>query len=170
MGYMWTIQSRRIKHKLFMSYFVMIKKSFFWNTYYIGFFFIINTALIVALIDLILTFSGHRSSSFPHIHHPLRPLRSKSQKNVRHADHHHKKKKKKKKRRMHVNKSFPSKMAVQSPPIPEDNEEEVVRNKVLLDWYVVHFISEGRVLEMNGNINWIASLYLHLLCRFCQLL
>lgn len=71
---------------------------------------------------------------------------------------------------MHVNKSFPSKMAVQSPPIPEDNEEEVVRNKVLLDWYVVHFISEGSVSEMNGNINWIASLYLHLLCRFCQLL
>nr|XP_022325247.1 anion exchange protein 2-like isoform X2 [Crassostrea virginica] len=69
-------------------------------------------------------FSSHRSSSFPHIHHPLRPLRSKSHKNVRHAEHHHKKKKKKKKRRMHVNKSFPSKMAVQSPPIPEGDEEE----------------------------------------------
>lgn len=26
---------------------------------------------------------------------------------------------------MHVNKSFPSKMAVQSPPIPEGDEEEV---------------------------------------------
>lgn len=30
---------------------------------------------------------------------------------------------------MHVNKSFPSKMAMQSPPIPEDNEDEVVGNK-----------------------------------------
>ncbi|XP_062574718.1 anion exchange protein 3-like isoform X2 [Saccostrea cucullata] len=67
-------------------------------------------------------FSSHRSNSFPHIHHPLRPLRSKSHKNVRHSEHH--KKKKKKKRRMHVNKSFPSKSAVQSPPIPEDDEDE----------------------------------------------
>ena len=47
---------------------------------------------------------------------------------------------------MHVNKSFPSKMAVQSPPIPEGDEEEVkwggggwCKNKLGTDLRFIYF-------------------------------
>ncbi|XP_069108746.1 anion exchange protein 3-like isoform X2 [Argopecten irradians] len=64
-------------------------------------------------------YTSHRRDSFPHIHHPLKALRSS-----RSRDDRPKKKKKKKKRKMHTVKSFPSRSATLSPPIPEVEIEE----------------------------------------------
>ncbi|XP_060080773.1 band 3 anion transport protein-like [Ylistrum balloti] len=69
-------------------------------------------------------YTSHRRDSFPHIHHPLKALRSsRSSKSIR-DDKPKKKKKKKKKRKMHTAKSFPSRSATLSPPIPEVEVEE----------------------------------------------
>lgn len=68
--------------------------------------------------------SSHRLSTFPHQHHPLKPMRSRSLKNVR-PETVKPKKKKKKKRKMKTPKSFPSRSALLSPTIHEvENEED----------------------------------------------
>ena len=70
---------------------------------------------------------GHRRSSFPHIHVPLRSLHVKSFNTLMDAKEEKKEKKKKKKGRMsrktksHV---FPSKTASVSASIPEVEKEE----------------------------------------------
>lgn len=82
-----------------------------------------------------LFFAGHRRSSFPHIHVPLRSLHTHSVKNfsslVDPKDE-VKKEKKKKKRLSRKSKShvFPSKIAPVSASIPEvDKEEYSVRGR-----------------------------------------
>ncbi|CAC5412080.1 Anion exchange protein 3,Anion exchange protein 2,Band 3 anion transport protein,Electrogenic sodium bicarbonate cotransporter 4 [Mytilus coruscus] len=70
-------------------------------------------------------FSNHRTSRFPHQHHPLKAMRSKSFKHNRPSQEKVKKKKKKKKRKMKTPKSFPSRSALLSPTIHEvENEED----------------------------------------------
>ncbi|XP_052080375.1 anion exchange protein 2-like isoform X4 [Mytilus californianus] len=70
-------------------------------------------------------FSNHRTSRFPHQHHPLKAMRSKSFKHSRPSQEKVKKKKKKKKRKMKTPKSFPSRSALLSPTIHEvENEED----------------------------------------------
>ncbi|KAK6165534.1 hypothetical protein SNE40_022447 [Patella caerulea] len=66
-------------------------------------------------------FSIHRKVSYPHIHQPLRSLSSRSMKSIPQANIKKKKKKKKKKK---ISRSFPSKGAIQSPTIPEEEDEE----------------------------------------------
>ncbi|XP_076088046.1 band 3 anion transport protein-like isoform X4 [Mytilus galloprovincialis] len=70
-------------------------------------------------------FSNHRTSRFPHQHHPLKAMRSKSFKHAPPSQEKVKKKKKKKKRKMKTPKSFPSRSAILSPTIHEvENEED----------------------------------------------
>ncbi|XP_035824346.1 anion exchange protein 2 isoform X3 [Aplysia californica] len=66
-------------------------------------------------------YSRHRRVSYPHIHQPLRSLSSKSL--TKAAKAHKAKKKHKKKKKKEKLRSFPSRNAIQSPPIPEEEEE-----------------------------------------------
>lgn len=59
--------------------------------------------------------------TFPHVHHPLKALRSHSIKKSRPLKGI--KSKKKKKRKIKTVRNFPSKTAAQIPSIPEENED-----------------------------------------------
>ena len=82
-----------------------------------------DAKLCIVLVTLKILYAGHRMDTFGHFHHPLKALRSRSHKNVRQLQKEKPKKKKKKKRTMHTVNSFPSKSALQSPPIREESEE-----------------------------------------------
>lgn len=61
--------------------------------------------------------------SYPHIHQPLRSLSNKSLSKSSHHKHKSKKKERKKKKKDKI-RSFPSRSAIKSPPIPEEEEHD----------------------------------------------
>ena len=94
--------------------------------------FCININVWFKIHNEILLFTGHRRSTFPHQHHPLKAMRSKSLKQAKPPHEHKPKKKKKKKRKLKTPKSFPSRSAILSPTIHEvEHEEDHVRFQFL---------------------------------------